>query len=615
MIGYEKHRLFDDNAAHLTPDHWYHKRRHRNRQEQAMKSFVPAPGTLPTLADIANHEFLLIVFEEMKRKGGQAPGLDGLRYDDFSRSEIADVLRNVVQTIRNGTYRPQPYRSVMRPKEDGTFRELRLRNIIDRVIAGAINRALVPYFEPRFLPCSYGFRVSPKTYQTASEEQQAYNTSRLLAELDVIVNEEQRYVLVIDDVRKAFDNVDISIVLAILAKHITETALLKLIEVVLRGDDNSKPIGIDQGSPLSPLILNILLDEIHDQLLHKEKTNPLTFRYADNLTNACKTIEEGNQTLEKIWTLLEKAGLTLKGKKDGHPVVDLREEKAQLLGFTLSVKMGKFHFELGEKAWTKLNKALREAYETSNPGNTARQIMTGWVWANGPALHHQAEADTLERIFQTAAELGFYEDISYEDLKKAWNSARSRWTDIRKVAQQRYEDSISKAALSEDAVIASGSATATPPGTAPHAGGPVSQLPLEGEALSLDSMCFSLPQTPALEGISNANVINCLSSKLLPSRPWAEPMHVQVAVAWCLQPGRTLPWTTAVPASPGSAGPVRPRPIAPRCSALRRYSAQARGRLPPRATSRGPPLVGTSLLHEPRELDDGGVRSVPFVID
>ena len=87
----------------------------------------------------------------------------------------------------------------------------------------------------------------------------------------------------IDDVRKAFDNINIDTVLTILAKHITEGALLRLIEVVLRGGDDHKVIGIDQGSPLSPLILNILMNETHDKPLQKED-NPNSVRHKSSFS-------------------------------------------------------------------------------------------------------------------------------------------------------------------------------------------------------------------------------------------------------------------------------------------------------------------------------------------
>ncbi|MCC6421225.1 MAG: hypothetical protein IT429_23560, partial [Gemmataceae bacterium] len=272
MIGYEKHKLFDDEAAELQPSEWWRKRRHRSRQKKTMGSFAPALGTLPTLALIANHEYLLWVFDLMKQRGGQAPGLDGLRYGDFSRSEIAAALREIARATRDGTYRPHPYRSVLIPKEDGTSRELHLRNIIDRVVAGALYRALVPYFEPRL--SGYGFRAAPEMWTAEGEPLERYNTWRLLADLELAITEEQRFVLAIDDVKKAFDNVNIDLVLAILAKHIQEAALLRLIEVVLRGGDDNHNIGIDQGSPLSPIILNILLTEAHDEPLSKEVDSP-----------------------------------------------------------------------------------------------------------------------------------------------------------------------------------------------------------------------------------------------------------------------------------------------------------------------------------------------------
>jgi retron-type reverse transcriptase len=480
MIGYESHKLFGDDAAQLPPSHHYHRRRRRRQQEKAKEQFALRPRTLPTLAFIANKDYLLWVFEQMKRRGGQAPGLDGLRYQDLSRSEIAAAFRDqVAPAIRNGTYRPYPYKQIDIPKGNGETRPLRLRIIIDRVVAGAIYRALVPYFEPRFLPCSYGFRAAAKNWTARGAKQETYNTWRLLADLQVVATEEKRFVLVIDDVRKAFDNVNITVVMGILAKHIKEAALLRLLEVVLRGGDDTHDNGIDQGSPLSPMILNILLDEIHDQALAKEVTNPQHLRYADNLTYPVKTIEEGNQTMEWVRDSLDKAGLTLKGRKDGSPVIDLKEEpqglRAQLLGFSVFVKNETIHYGLGTKAWDKLNDGFREAHRSENPTATANQVAVGWVQAHGPTLDSLNKAETLEHVLQRAAEVGFHEGIDLAVLEKAWNSARTRWAMVRKEARQRYEANANKANSVPPLDDAASSAAATPPGAAPDAGGPSPQ--------------------------------------------------------------------------------------------------------------------------------------------
>jgi hypothetical protein len=562
MNGYDKHKLFDDAAACLSPDQWWRRRRVKCRLEKARRQFALPPGILPTLAFVADHEFLLYVFEEMKSKGGQAPGLDGLRYDDLGRGESAAALRAVAKAILAGTYRPHPYRAVKVPKADGGTRELRLRNVIDRVVAGALFRALVPYFEPLFLSSSYGFRASAKMWTAPGQEQEAdneketFDTWRLLADLEQAVNEEHLCVLVIDDVRKAFDNVRIDDVMAILNKHITDAALLRLIEAVLRGGDDNHNIGIDQGSPLSPLILNILLHDFHDLALDQKEVSARQFRYADNLTYARVTVEQGNEILKTVGEMLQQAGLTLKGRKDGSPVVDLgKAQTAQLLGFSISLQDDKAHFSLGIDAWQKLEKNLREAHGTNNPTVTAGQVMVGWLQAYGPALDNLDQDDTLDRVLHTAADFGFHEDTSLDELKAAWASARKRWGAAGKAARQRHEATAHSDGPAGDPAIAASSAAATPPGAAPAAGGPAAQNALGDGAPPSASPVQTQPSRGPTIVRPRASVAACQSCDL--------------------------------PGGPASA---------PRSSAL----SQAGGHAPRRIMARGPPLLGALLRRRRR---------------
>src|SRR4051794_15527152 len=113
MIGYDTVKLYDDHAADLTPEDHIARRQARRRARELRKQLTPPPGTLPTLAQVAATDLFLVAFDEMSRSGGPAPGPDGVRYGDCSRSEVARAHREVVApAIKDGTYRPGPYRPV-----------------------------------------------------------------------------------------------------------------------------------------------------------------------------------------------------------------------------------------------------------------------------------------------------------------------------------------------------------------------------------------------------------------------------------------------------------------------------------------------------------------------
>src|SRR5262245_58158946 len=105
MLGYSNQQGHRGKGADEKPP-WYASRAQREKADGQVQS----PGALPTLAEVARCGFLLELYEKMKHGKGQAPGPDGLRYGDFSRSEIAQAARALEECILDGTYRPYPHR-------------------------------------------------------------------------------------------------------------------------------------------------------------------------------------------------------------------------------------------------------------------------------------------------------------------------------------------------------------------------------------------------------------------------------------------------------------------------------------------------------------------------
>jgi retron-type reverse transcriptase len=221
------------------------------------------------------------------------------------------------------------------PKSDGGRRVLRIRNLCDRIVAAALNDALSPYWETVFFPGSMGFRPGRGVWT-------------LLAELEAVMVRADRWVLAIDDIRQAFDNVRIADLLADHRTHVPDCSLLALIEVVLRAGE-SRERGIDQGSSYSPTALNVRLHHAHDLDLHQDRTFPPWFRYADNLVYLCLGVSEGHQAWEKARYLLTPAGFSLKGK-DGPPADRRQGQQAPLLGFCLRRKKDELSYDLGKDA-------------------------------------------------------------------------------------------------------------------------------------------------------------------------------------------------------------------------------------------------------------------------
>src|SRR5262249_18582289 len=113
---------------------------------------------------------------------------------------------------------------------------------------------------------------------------------------------------------------------------------------------------------------------------------------------------------------------------------DLQQGKAQLLGFSLSVKDGQLQLGLGSDSWTKLKQNLVNAHSTLNPSETARMVVSGWIEANGPAFENW-RTKSLDRVLKTASELGFREIASRDDLANWCEKAWRKW----KAFQQKVE--------------------------------------------------------------------------------------------------------------------------------------------------------------------------------
>jgi len=359
-VSYARRRPHRTGTTGAGPGEFY-----RRRQRRRERALLASTAVGPTLGQVAQPEALIAAYDALAAHGGKAPGPDGLTYADLGRGEACAVLCELSPVILGGEYTPSAGRKLAIPKPGGGTRTLTIDNIIDRVVAAALARALTPLFEAVFLPCSYGFRPNLGTWD-------------LLADLMASMTAVRITTLAVDDVRKAFDHVPIAPLMETFREHITDPSLLQLVEMILRGgEDRGRAAGIAQGSPLSPLALNVMLHHAHDLPLEADRDFPPLFRFADNLTFLCAGVPEGHQALDRVRQLLARAGLTLKGQ-DGPPV-DLREGgSASLLGFRLSMHEDRLRMDPGEDAQEDdMAPYLIKALDGPDPHRAARTAMRG----------------------------------------------------------------------------------------------------------------------------------------------------------------------------------------------------------------------------------------------
>lgn len=269
------------------------------------------------LKQILSRDNLNGAYKKVKSNRGTG-GVDRMSVDEllpYLREHRLDLL----QQIRNGKYKPQPVRRVEIPKEEkGKFRKLGIPTVVDRMIQQAITQVLVPIYEPQFSDSSFGFRPQRGAHD-ALKQCQAYA--------------DEGYVYVVDmDLEKFFDNVCQSKLIEVLSRSVKDGRVISLIHqylhagVIRHGMFERSEQGVPQGGPLSPLLSNIMLNELDKEL---ERRGHKFVRYADDCMILCKSRRSAERTLESITRYIEKK-LFLKVNRNKTHVAHIRYVKSTL---------------------------------------------------------------------------------------------------------------------------------------------------------------------------------------------------------------------------------------------------------------------------------------------
>lgn len=373
-----------------------------------------------TLAAIINRENLVRVFEDRRNRSGQGAGIDGFRFKHFSKTEFGDVADVVVEAIHSGRWRPRRSRVKKVPKDNGGTRDLNIRCIVDRTVSAAVSEEVISRIDPLLGEGCIGFRPGRCIH-------------RMLAEIAYRAEFEGLTVLTQDDIQDAFPSVDIEHAVADYARHTIDPGLLRLIEVILRGHNQSRQSGIDQGDPLSPPTLNQRLHYCLDEPALGSASHDSThrYRYVDDLVYQSRSVTEGCESLHFDRVLLDQARFSLKGRGN-HPI-DLRRRGARIntLGFNLSWSDSGMQFGLSRKAISKLAKAVEKVHEGPDPTEAAREVIHGWVEAQGPALESGGVPEILDSIQRVAAQAGLREVGKRVELEDWVGDALAHWRQVR----------------------------------------------------------------------------------------------------------------------------------------------------------------------------------------
>jgi group II intron reverse transcriptase/maturase len=226
-------------------------------------------GSESVLAQALERANMAAAWKRVKANGGSA-GVDG-RTVQQTGSDLATEWADIRQALLDGSYRPSPVRRVAIAKPNGGTRELGIPTVVDRLIQQALLQVLQPIIDPTFSEHSHGFRPGRSAHGAVLEAQRYV--------------EQGRRIVVDVDLEKFFDRVNHDILMDRLAKRIADKAVLKLIRryleagILAHGVVVERVEGTPQGGPLSPLLANVLLDEVDREL---ERRGHQFVRYADD---------------------------------------------------------------------------------------------------------------------------------------------------------------------------------------------------------------------------------------------------------------------------------------------------------------------------------------------
>jgi RNA-directed DNA polymerase len=313
-----------------------------------------------------------------------APGEDGITTKIVKdRSEV--FLKELQQQLIERSYRPRPVLRVWIPKDAGKERPIGISTVKDRVVQSALVMLLQPVFEADFHPKSFGYRPKRNAHQAMDAV-----TRALMSERTEVIDA---------DLSGYFDTIPWDQLMGLLARRVSDGAILRLIKLFLRApiiDErsgkrtiHSSHSGVPQGGPLSPLLSNIYLNDLDHKVNNDRELETTLVRYADDMVALCRP-GKGQEVYKRLQEYLRRKGLTLNKAKTR--MLDAYQQRFRFVGFETSMrKSGRTkwfytHVEPSRKARRKVRDAVRAVMNHRTLWQSEAQsikrvnrIVRGWV--------------------------------------------------------------------------------------------------------------------------------------------------------------------------------------------------------------------------------------------
>ena len=371
--------------------------------------------SMELLEKILSKQNLNLAYKQVYKNKG-ASGVDGVTVDELF-TYIKEYKEEILWKIRNRKYKPLPVRRVYIPKENGKLRKLGIPSVIDRVLQQAIVQVLAPIYEEQFSNSSFGFRPNRCCEQAVIKALECFNDG---------------YDWIVDiDLQSFFDEVNQDKLMAIIHRTIKDDDVISLIRKFLQSGVMEKGIiqetkkGTPQGGKLSPLISNIMLNELDKEL---EKRGLNFVRYADDCLIMVKSEKAANRVMESITTFITKK-LGLKVNLEKSKIARPNQIKYLGFGFYKKINQNKWrpkpHIKSVQKFKTKLRGILIRSRSISLDERflKLKQLIYGWV-----------------NYFRIADMKGILTSIDQNVRRKLrviiwkqWKKIRKRYTCLRKL--------------------------------------------------------------------------------------------------------------------------------------------------------------------------------------
>ncbi|WP_205694297.1 group II intron reverse transcriptase/maturase [Clostridium manihotivorum] len=347
-------------------------------------------------------------------------GVDGMTVYELKQFLKTNWI-SIRESILNGEYRPMPVRRVEIPKPNGGTRLLGIPTVLDRLIQQAIAQELNSIYDRRFSESSFGFRPQRGAKDAIKKAEQ-------------YINDGYRWVVDMD-LEKFFDKVNHDILMHKLSRSIKDKRVLSLIRkylqsgIMINGVVVRNEEGTPQGGPLSPLLSNIMLDELDKEL---EMRGHKFCRYMDDCNIYVKSERAGKRVMENITNFIE-GKLKLKVNRD-KSAVD-RPWKRKFLGFTLNLMFGKAYSSISKQSLKRYKDKIREVLSRSKPITLEQrieklnQINIGWINYYGIAKC-KGIVEHLDIWIRKRLRMCIW---------KQWKKVRTRYKNLKKLGLEHYE--------------------------------------------------------------------------------------------------------------------------------------------------------------------------------